>query len=291
MAKKKSGQPSGWDKLVESVQADDGLPTRDSGFWAEDKLWHWNRYVEITTRAMGRKWPGGLVYVDLFCGPGVCFVRNSKRRIPGSPLIAANAPKPFSRLLLCDIDPKNADACESRLKSMESPPPFKMYRGDCNVEINAIVSDIPSGALTLAFLDPTGLHLDMETVRKLSKRGAVDLLILFPDAVDVVRNLELYFQSENSKLDLVLGQGSNWKLKFKALGNAGGQQVRELFEDIYIDQLKALAGYKFFGSKVINGDKGPLYKLVYASKDERGLDFWNKSIEKGLSGQLQFRFE
>jgi hypothetical protein len=42
---------------------------------------------------------------------------------------------------------------------------------------------------------------------------------------------------------------------------------------------------------VIFGDKGPLYKLVYASKDKRGLDFWEKSVERELGGQLKFRFE
>ena len=236
MGKKKGGQPSGWEKLVESVQADDGLPTRDSGYWAEDKLWHWNRYVEITTRAMVGKptWPGGVIYVDLFCGPGVCLIRNSKRRIPGSPLIAASAPKQFAKLLLCEIDPSNAAACESRLRSMQAPPSFQMFRGDCNLEIDSIALQIPRGALTLAFLDPTGLHLDMETVRKLSQCGAVDLLILFPDAVDVVRNLEAYFRSENSRLDVVLGAGSCWKDRFQALGNAGGREIRDLFEQIYI---------------------------------------------------------
>ncbi len=236
-------------------------------------------------------WPGGVIYVDLFCGPGVCLIRNSKRRIPGSPLIAASAPKQFAKLLLCEIDPSNAAACESRLRSMQAPPSFQMFRGDCNLEIDSIALQIPRGALTLAFLDPTGLHLDMETVRKLSQCGAVDLLILFPDAVDVVRNLEAYFRSENSRLDVVLGAGSCWKDRFQALGNAGGREIRDLFEQIYISQLTKVARYTHFGSKVINGDKGPLYKLVYASKDERGLDFWNKSIEKELRRQLKFRFE
>ena len=107
-----------WPELCKLVEDDDGLPTRESGSWAEDKLFFWNRYIDITTTAMvdHPAWPEGLVYLDLFAGPGICSIRGSNRRVPGSPLIAAHAPKQFRKILLCELDPKNAMACEQRLK-------------------------------------------------------------------------------------------------------------------------------------------------------------------------------
>jgi three-Cys-motif partner protein len=236
-------------------------------------------------------WSSGLVYVDLFCGPGICTIEGSGKRIPGSPLIAANAPKKFSRMLLCEMQPELAAACETRLKAFGGAPPFEVFCGDCNVEIHRVTSRIPHGALTLALLDPTGLHVHMETVRVLAAAGAVDLLVLFPDAVDVVRNVELYFKRNDSNLDLALGAGSDWRNRFLELGNADGPRIRELFERIYREQLESVAGYAFFGNKRIAGGKGPLYRLVYASKNERGLDFWEKSVAKALSGQMRLEFE
>ena len=88
---------------------------------------------------------------------------------------------------------------------------YELFCGDCNVEVDNVVAGIPDGALTLAFLDPTGLHLQFTTVQKLSRHGPVDLLTLFPDGVDILRNADhLYFDQPDSNLDLVLGDGSNW---------------------------------------------------------------------------------
>ena len=65
------------------------------------------------------------------------------------------------------------------------------FRGDCNERIHDATALIPDRALTLAFVDPTGLDARFETIATLSSRGRVDLLILFADAYDVVRNVDL----------------------------------------------------------------------------------------------------
>src|SRR5439155_24425314 len=107
-----------WPDLCEKYKIDDGLPVRDVGPWTEDKLFFWNRYIEITTTAMvgHPKWPAGLAYVDLFAGPGICRVETTDKRIPGSALIAANAPKSFRIILASELDADCARALESRLK-------------------------------------------------------------------------------------------------------------------------------------------------------------------------------
>jgi hypothetical protein len=87
-----------WPDLCKLYEADDGLPAREVGSWTEDKLYFWNRYIDITTKAMigNPQWPAGLAYVDLFAGPGICRLKETGRRIPGSTLIAANSPKTIS---------------------------------------------------------------------------------------------------------------------------------------------------------------------------------------------------
>ena len=198
------------------------------------------------------------------------------------PDIAANAPKAFNRILLCELDRKNAKACETRLKTSPAKDRFKVFVGDCNQQVSEIVKEIPRGSLTLAFLDPTGLHAKIDTIKKLASAGRVDLLILFPDAVDVLRNVETYLPRLNSNLDEVLGADSNWREEWLAAGGNDASKSRQLFASIYKRQLAKHAKYVVFGEEVIKGPQGPLYRLLFASKHEKGLEFWDKVTKKEL---------
>lgn len=282
-------QKDRWPELCKSVEENDGLPVRDCGSWTQTKLHFWNRYIDITTRAMvgSPKW-SAIMYVDLFAGPGICEIEGTHKRLPGSPLIAANAPKSFDGILLCEKDVANADACETRLARILPTNAFQFSRGDCNALIESIASQIPQRALTLAFIDPTGLHAHFEMIRTLAGCGRVDLLILFADAVDAGRNaLHTYFEQEDSKLDLFLGANSNWRDRWNELGNANGPTVRRLLAEIYKNQLRKHLGYIKFGEKTIGSPRGPLYRLIYASKHERGLEFWEKVTKKDVGGQRE----
>lgn len=280
-----------WQELCKSVEQDDGLPVREVGLWTEEKLWFWNRYLEITTSAMAGKphW-SGLVYVDLFAGPGICRIKSSRRRIPGSALIAANAPKPFRTILLCEKDKALAKACQTRLSRTAVADRCQVFLGDCNERVSEIASQIPERALTLAFVDPEGLDAEFSTIQTLANRGRVDLLILFADAYDVVRNIDTYRRQEHSKLDLTLGPGSQWREKWDLLNSHEGNTVRQFFAKIYQGQLQRLLGYKVFGERVISSRRGPLYRLIYASKHQRGLEFWDKVTKRDVGGQLDLGF-
>lgn len=276
-----------WLELCKLVENDDGLPSRWVNHWTQDKLYFWNGYIHITSVAMVGKptWPGGLVYVDLFAGSGICTLKESKRRIPGSPLIAAYAPKPFGKILVCEKIRRLAQACETRLGRTEARDRSVVLPGDCNQLVQKIAAMIPDRALTLAFIDPTGLHAWFETIASLSQRGRVDLLVLFADAYDIQRNLKRYYDDPNSNLDRVLGPDSNWRAKWEQLQNYSSTSVRKMFAEIYKGQLRRHLGYTRFGEQSIAGAKGALYRLIYASKHPRGLDFWEKVTKKYASGQ------
>lgn len=276
-----------WPKLCELFADDDRLPVREVGAWSEDKLFFWHRYVQITSTAMVGKpsWPGGVAYVDLFSGPGVCKVKGTNRRLPGSPLIAAHAPKALSKIIACELDPLLASACRTRLMNSPASSRCVVLDGDCNKNINEIVKAIPPKALTLAFIDPESLHIRFDSVRQLSRVGAVDLLILFADAFDIARNhSEYYLDDPDSPLDRFLGPDSNWRHDWKLLGDHGGAKLRDMFLEIYQRQLRKI-GYQHFGEQRISGPSGPLYRLVYASKNDRGKDFWEKAQSKSRDGQ------
>ncbi|MFH1265456.1 MAG: three-Cys-motif partner protein TcmP [Planctomycetota bacterium] len=283
-----------WRELCTLVEEDDGLPTwEEAGNWTRDKLYFWYRYLEITTNAMvgHDRWRGGVVYVDLFAGAGVCTLKDSGERIPGSILIAANMRKPFTRIVGCEQVDENANACRTRLARTQVAKRCHMLTGNCNELISDIVSMIPAGSLTLAFVDPKGLDAKFATIATLSQHRKVDLVVLFADAYDIPRNVEQHYRHDtNSKLDQVLGPQSGWRVRLDQLSNPTGANKRKLFREIYEEQLRRHLRYTHFRLKPIECPRGLIYTLVYASRHKRGLEFWDKALGKEPSGQRTLPF-
>jgi len=144
---------------------------------------------------------------------------------------------------------------------------------------------IPDRTLTLAFIDPTGLHARFETIAALSERGHVDLLVLFADAYDIQRNLKQYWDDPDSNLDRVLGPGVDWRTEWERLDDLSSTSVRRMFAGLYKTPLSRLLGYRVFGEQVMKSLTGSLYRLIYASKHQRGLEFWEKATKEFASGQ------
>ena len=131
------------------------------------------------------------------------------------------------------------------------------------------------------------MEIEFETVKSLAKCGRVDLLILVADAVAFVRNVDfLYFPKKNSELDKFFGADANWREKWQALGSSEGPNARKFIADTYKQQLRRI-GYIKFGEKTISGTKGPLYRLIFASKHPLGLEFWEKVTRKDAGGQTE----
>ncbi len=283
-----------WNELCESVAQPDDLPTwEEAGLWTQDKLYFWKRYIDITTIAMdgarGRKaFPGGIVYVDLFGGAGICTLKESGKRFPGSALIAAHAAKPFTKIIVCEENPQYANACRTRLSRTTVANRCKVMEGDCNLLIDQVVSAIPDRTLTLAFVDPKGLDARFTTLETLSRRARrVDFVVLFADAYDINRNHEYYYRpNPDSKLDQVLGSDSNWRARLDEFEGLSAEKVRKLFAKIYQEQMGRLLGYTEFGKKVMrDAQDRPLYRLIYASKSKLGVKFWKEALKQDSSGQ------
>jgi three-Cys-motif partner protein len=278
-----------WLELCELVAEPDGLPTKDDvGKWTEDKLFSWYCYMDMTTRAMvdNPSWSGGLAYVDLFGGTGIC-VRDNGKRIPGSALLAVNTPKPFGNIIACEEVPELADALDKRLNKFGVRD--SVIVGDCNAEIDKVVARIPPRALTLAFIDPEGLHINFETLRTLTTGRQIDLNILFPDRMDIARNVELYASQTQSNLDRFLGPNTNWREQWRALPNQSAENICQLFCDIYKSQLETL-GFTEIRDVVFRAGSQPIYRIIYASKHPLGGKFWDEISKIDRGGQQSFGF-
>ena len=281
-----------WRELCDQVQEPDGLPTwEQAGVWTRHKLYFWKRFLDITTTAMFGKrhiFPGGLIYVDRFGGAGVCTLKKTSERFPGSALIAATADRPFDEIIVCEKDSLLAAACETRLAKTSMADRCSVLRGDCNQLIDQVLARIPERALTIAFIDPKGLDAHFSTVTALAKQGNTDFTVLFADAYDICRNdLRHYWDDEHSKLDQVLGPDSNWRQQLGDAGFPTGLERRRHFAEIYKRQLRSRLRYTVFREKTMMSSGRPLYRLVFGSRHELGAKFWDQACKEDSSGQKE----
>lgn len=265
------------------VLGDDGHWNRVVGPWSEDKHHFLARYLDAFTTSMREKWRS-LHYVDLFSGPGRCRIRDTQRDVDGSPLIAAKTRHKFTCLHFCDIDPRCTESLQARLEGLPQPSVPQVVCGNANEKIHEIVARIPKkGSLTLAFLDPTGLHLHYATLEVLAARRC-DLILFFPDRTDARRNLERYYESQkDSNLDLTFGPDSGWRTEWDKCPKV------ETLRQIYERQLRQL-GYCHFDPKRICDSGRPLYLLIFCSRHRTGLTIWRNVSSVGPNGQRQLPF-
>jgi three-Cys-motif partner protein len=268
---------------------DDGLFIPEVGPWSRDKHHFLRRYLDAFTTSMNPKAWKSLHYVDLFSGAGIerlTEVDQGLRLDWGSPLIAAQLPRGFDRLHLVEMEDKRFAALSARIAKFPAKHPPQLLQGDANIFVDAVVREIPSGSLSVAFLDPFGLHLHFSTLKKLAARR-MDFIIFFPDHTDALRNWELLYEEDtNSNLDLVLGHAPWREEKRKTPQDGWSDMLTRLYEG----QIRTLGYQHFSYERICRTDGRHLYKLIFCCKDKAGGTIWNNISRQKRSGQRGFDF-
>ena len=262
--------------------ASDGLPARTTGPWVLDKKHYLERYLDIFSRGVARKWAGKLSYVDLFSGPGRSIVRSSHEEVEGSPLLSLKYN--FARYVFVDV-PDVLFSLEKRLSSHPKLPQISLIEGDCNAVIDKVLKVLPPNHLTLVFIDPTGLQIQFRTIQRLVHNRKVDLLMTIQFGMGIRMNLPLYAQTEGAALSDFLGN-AGWREDLRAGGSPS--QIARRILNRYVQQLRDL-GYDTVQDREIEvrSDESNLllYFMVLASRHPLGKDFWRKATQIGPSGQ------
>ena len=202
---------------------DDGLTNLDVGSWAERKYRLVGVYVSLFSRSMKDKWDHR-VYIDLFAGPGRSRVRETTRILPASPAIALSVDYPFTRYLFCEKVEEYVSCLRMRCERDFSDSDVKIIHGDCNLEVNEILAQIPphgsnSKVLSFCFADPFKVSdLQFATIEMLSTRF-VDFLILIPTGMDASRNCSRQLHNENpTAIDAFVGT-DRWRDEWTCHGS------------------------------------------------------------------------
>jgi three-Cys-motif partner protein len=217
---------------------------------------------------------GGAAFIDLFAGPGRARIRETGEEIDGSPLVALRHHEvPFSRVVLCELDPDNAQALRKRVEAYEGHA--VVVEGSCHETIREVVAQVPVYGLNFALIDPFSLdQLRFDTITNLAALRRVDLLIHFP-TMDIKRNLT----RSTDRLS-------------RAVGTERWQERVKKAEDVpkAIDHLRSeLEKHGYTGKQVrsvpIKHGGLLLYHLVFASKHERGDKIWESVTKITATGQ------
>lgn len=263
---------------------DDGLPLDEVGPWAKEKHERLYKYVDIS-RATRRKFvtgSGGATYIDLFCGSGRAFIRDTDEKIDGSPLVAfkcaIDGGVPFSEIHIADADENKCGSAAKRIFAVGGSALH--YTGKAEDTAAQIVGRLNSFGLHFAFLDPYNLDaLPFAVIETLGRLKHIDMLI-HVSAQDLQRNLDTYTKLDDTRLERF---APNWRDHVDL--NQSQRSIRAGILAHWARNIEALGLSSAEHAELITGSakNQRLYWLVMVSRHKLAKDFWDKI--RNVSGQ------
>lgn len=276
--------------MGELIEGDDGLPAEDVGCWVKDKHDYLCRYVDIS-RGVRSRWTradgAGATFIDLFCGPGRCRIRETSEWIDGGVVSAwrksLEGGAPFTQVFIADLADDRRAAAAARLRALDAP--VTEVAGPAMDAVKQIVPRLNPYGLHFAFLDPFNLgSLDFDIIRTLSTLKRIDMLV-HVNQMDLQRNLERNTQSAASAFDTF---APGWR---DNVDLARGQEiVRQQILQYWRDLVASLGVWPSAEMKLIRGRgrNQPLYWLLLAAKHDLAHRFWATASNVGGQGSFEF---
>jgi three-Cys-motif partner protein len=238
------------------------------------------RYADTVSLAMSRRWK--IWWLDLFAGPGAVYHRHRSAFGPGIPVeVADRLRRPFEGYVFSDL---SIDCVASLTRRLAARPNLTITRGDANdrSHLESLIDPIPRDALVIAYLDPQGLDLHLETIRFLAWRFRhLDLLVNLPvQAID--RSI-----SANA-IDPVKRVLEHPNPALLIAGRQTATNIRTWFQRKLGDM-----GYprNLCVGETIRSENGvPQYDLLLASRSPTAIKLYRRANQSDSDGQRAFEF-
>ena len=260
--------------------ASDDLPARLIKPHTREKLDRHAQYCGIFNGGMRNAWPDNRGYLELFAGPGRLI--EGGEELDGCPLIAAASSPAFTKLAFVEWKPTLAAALDHRLREKGlGEDRALVVAGDANDPkvLGQAMDFLPVPGLIFCFIDPEAINghwdaIDFLASRRWPERQRVDFLVNVPIG-PMKRNYQ-----QDAAISRVLGTDA-WIERV-----AIGEPLGLVFRETLAAQFKGI-GYQCAEHMVIRagGTNAPVYELVFANHDPRGVDFWRKIAAVTPSGQ------
>ncbi len=267
------------------TEASDGLPALSVAEHAKDKEYALKEITGIFTRAMGKKWPGRLYYVDPFSGPGRCVIKDSGEETVGSPLIAVRVP--FNHYYFGDLNQSSIDSLRVRTNQIEdmasSEKTVCYFSGEATETLDEVLKELPPAgkSLGLAVLDPWAWDFSFDYLKRLTRNRRLDILINFN-----IGDMKRRWWEPSPRLDAFLNIPTDHREFFEMKGR-GVPDARTLLDHYERELGKIGYDYTADDMPVRNSNNTPLYHIIYASRNKLGIKLRNAVSKKTASGQFK----
>jgi len=296
---------------------EDGWPTRVIRPHSLDKLHYWGNFLVASSLATSRAFSGARVCADFFASYGVCEEKATGERSWGSALLSLQVPIPFDLYFFNDIDADATKALAARARSIGVQgasvfeldlraatvlthardiakvivpfgPKVVVATGDANTAHRALKVLAPQGRRYIcAVIDPASAIYEWHALDALTfHEQAMDVLLLFPDEMDLGRGLPYYLRKlGGAKLDRYFPPATDWRSVATASPHPSSA-LRQLYEE----RMKTLLGFRIGHTKTVSMGRRALYRLIFASRAKLGIDIWNDICRRTRDEQYELPF-
>jgi three-Cys-motif partner protein len=274
------------------------------GKWSEDKLDILAKYLKAYSDIMNKqktKWLKGYYYIDAFAGSIRPRAKDDEKRyIKGSPLRALQIEPKFDGYWFIDISPQRIERIQ-KLKDDFPDCNIEVYHGNCNqVLCDQLIPKFNySPKRAFVFLDPYGLSIDWETIKRLANTKKCDIFINF-SVMGVTRILpkDKEPSTESIKLlDKIMGN-TDWittevykppEYIQTTLFPEQNEETSSLQRDtikaewlanLYTEQLGSIFEYVSQPVLMKNSTNSVLYALCLASHNKTAVKITNQIFER-----------
>jgi three-Cys-motif partner protein len=287
---------------------------RDVGPWAKEKLDALRQYLEFYTRVLKnqRSWLHGTIFVDAFAGSGVSRVRTKTQEVSppglfvggpesdkdeieylkGSPRQALEIANPFDSYIFIDKDPSHSAELLALQKEYVGKRKIEIQEDDANAALKTFLArDIDwAHHRAVVFLDPFGMQVPWVTIEALARTKAIEVFINFPLGMAVQRLLTRSGEIQEGwqiSLDTFFGSSEWRQLAYEERSDLFGPRRSKLPDsglrllEWYRGRLRATFGHVSTARLIKNTRGNPLYYLIWAGPNKKGLDGADHILSKG----------
>lgn len=289
------------------------------GPWAQEKLKCLRKYLSAYTTIMRKqRWVEGYFYIDAFAGPGTLKVRKKQvtdsvriqfhrfygqvlgdsetaEYISGSPRIALELKHPFTDYVFIEIDDGRYQQLQALKAEFEKrrDVTVQIEKQDCNSYLCGLASDTQINWKKwrgIVFLDPFGMQVPWNTLARLAKTNAIEILINFPVGMAIQRLLKKsgkFSQPEREKLNEYFGTEEWYEELYGEFKGFFGTVVYknrpsgDVLVKWYRKRLKKLFKYVTHAREVQNSKGSPLYYLIHAGQNSTGNKIAGEILKQG----------
>lgn len=280
------------------------------GPWAQEKLDLLEKYLAAYTKILSNQaWCRGYFYIDAFAGAGHAKLRKEQKPEPesetvpslidvgsfsvedaggseyidGSPTVALNIDKPFSKYIFIEKNPRRFNQLRDLKEKFKNDRTIDIVQEDATSAILAILSD-PSidwaNHRAVIFLDPFGMQVPWSTLEAIGKNRGVEIILNLPVGMAIQRLLPRsgnFSDKQREKLNNYFGS-PEWEdiIYEKSADLFGGTDVQKLegagerLANWYQGRLRKLFGFAPRPRLIRNSQGTHLYYLLFAGPNKTG---------------------